>query len=74
MNPKLTEGLAHDRIAGLRNEALGQQILARSAATHQQAPEAPSTRRTTAFARAWQRLRAVRVAGLATWPRPRRSP
>jgi len=74
MNPKMTEGLAQDRIAALRNEALGQQILARAAATRQPASEVPSTRHATAFARAWRRLRAARLAGPAAWSRPRRSP
>ena len=31
MNPKMTEFLAQDRIAGLRSEAIGQQLLRQAA-------------------------------------------
>ena len=57
MNPKMTEFLAQDRIAGFRNEAAGHHVHVRSAMARPQAPEAPSTKQATTFALVWRRVR-----------------
>jgi len=62
MNPKMTEFLAHDRIADLRREAIGQQMLARAACdttTHRAGPRVESTPRRSFLWRLVHRAAAV---------------
>lgn len=56
MNPKMTEFLAQDRIAGFRNEAAGHHVEKRPMVTRPKAPDAAS-QHLTAITLAWHRIR-----------------
>jgi hypothetical protein len=58
MNPKMTEFLAQDRIAGLHSEAVGHHVLKRAAATSvSTTPVAPRAARTPASSFVWRLIR-----------------
>jgi hypothetical protein len=60
MNPKMTEFLAHDRIATFHAEVAGHRVEKRGAATGPKAPDAPAaTRRLNGIAVVWYRIRRV---------------
>ena len=60
MNPKMTEFLGQDRIAGLHSEAIGHHVLKRAAATGAStAPVAPRAASAPAASFVWRLIRRV---------------
>jgi len=57
MNPKMTEFLAQDRIAGFRNDAAGHDAHRAAKATSMKTLGVLATRHMTAFALTWRRVR-----------------
>ena len=57
MNPKMTEFLGQDRIAGLRSEAAGHHVLKSAATGESKAHSETRAETATAIALVWRRVR-----------------
>jgi hypothetical protein len=61
MNPKMTEFLAHDRIATFHSEAAGHHVDKRAAVMRPKAPDVPAAKGLNGVALLWYRIRRARA-------------